>query len=126
MKPAAVPTDPPSEDVLFPEGPTHTYEPRITFHVKNLGEDQRKGLRTVIFILRLLESRVRAAGSIRKAAAEMGVSKTFLHAVLRGQKPPGVKLAKAVGYLPKVLYMRDVQAMSGRGWQPWPEDQRGD
>jgi hypothetical protein len=107
--------DPPTEDMLFPEGPKTLYQPRITFHVKHLHPDQRRELRTVLHVLRLIEMRVRAAGSIRKAAVEMGVSKSFLHAVLRGKKPPGYTLAKHVGYVPKVLYLRE------QGRIPWTE-----
>lgn len=90
----------------FPDGPKRSYEPRVTFWLRNLTKEQKNSLRTVTFILRQLESRVRAAGSIRKAAVQLGVSKTFLSAVLRGQKPPGYRLARAVGFVPKVLYLR--------------------
>lgn len=80
--------------------------PRMVFHMAPLSPDQRKGIRTVLFIVRMLEARVRAAGSIRHAAKLMGVSKTFLAKVLRGQCPPGYHLASQVGYLPRLLYVR--------------------
>lgn len=92
-------------DYFLPEEPK-LYEPRVTFRIPNLSQSQRKELRTVLHVLRLIESRVRAYGSVRKAARHLGVSKTFLHKVLKRQVPPGYKLARAVGYTPKVLYLR--------------------
>lgn len=86
-----------------------SYEPRVTFHLKSISDAQRQQLRSVLFVLRLLEARVRAEGSIRKAAAAMGVSKAFLSEVLRGKKPPGYHLSYCVGYVPKVVYMRATQ-----------------
>jgi lambda repressor-like predicted transcriptional regulator len=82
------------------------YEPRVTFALKALSTKQARELRTVLFVQRLLESRVRAEGSVRKAAKNMGVSRSFLADVLQGRKPPGYRLARAVGYAPKVLYLR--------------------
>jgi len=92
-------------DYYLPEEPK-LYEPRVTFRVPVLSKSQRKELRTVLHVMRLIEGRVRAYGSVRKAARHMGVSKTFLHKVLKRQVPPGYKLARAVGYAPKVLYLR--------------------
>ena len=96
----------PSLEPRFAEAGLRTFEPRIVFQVKPLTEGQRKGLQTVLFILRMLEARVRAAGSLRRAAISMGVSKSFLSNVLRGKKPPGYHLARMVGYVPKTLYIR--------------------
>ena len=92
-----------------------SYEPRVTFQLKSISDYQRQQLRSVLFILRLLEARVRAEGSIRKAAAAMGVSKAFLSEVLRGKKPPGYHLAHCVGYVPKVVYMRADATSGGNG-----------
>ncbi len=86
-----------------------TYEPRVTFQLKSISDTQRQQLRSVLFILRLQEARVRAEGSIRKAAIAMGVSKAFLSEVLRGIKPPGYHLARLVGYAPKVVYMKATE-----------------
>jgi len=85
------------------------YSPRVTFQVKSLSPQQRENLRSVLFIVRLLEARVRLAGSIRKASKLLGVSKSFLAEVLRGEKPPGFALARQVGYIPKVFYMRVLE-----------------
>jgi hypothetical protein len=92
-------------DVFRPEEPK-LYEPQVTFRVPTLSHTQRRELRTVLHILRLIENRVRAYGSVRKASRHLGVSKTFLHRVLQRKAPPGYKLARAVGYAPKVLYLR--------------------
>lgn len=100
------------EPVVLPKfaaaGHRH-YSPRVTFQVKTLTPAQRANLRTAMYIIRLLESRVRLAGSIRKAARLMGVSKSFLSEVLKGKKPPGFNLARQVGYLPKVFYLRVLE-----------------
>ena len=90
----------------FEKAAKRTYEPRVTFQIKRLSPEQMNNLRTVLFILRLLEARVRAEGSIRKAAKAMGVSKSYLGDVLKGRKPPGYHLSRMVGYVPKTLYLR--------------------
>lgn len=100
------PDTPEAEEFRVQPQPKITYEPRVTFQLKPLTQEQRGELRTVLFIVRMLEARVRQAGSIRKAAEHLGVSKTFLAQVLRGQKPPGYALAREVGYVPKTLYLR--------------------
>ena len=101
-----MPDTPLPEEFRIQPHPLITYEPRVTFQLKPLTANQRTGLRTVLFVIRMLEARVRQAGSIRKASMHLGVSKTFLSQVLRGQKPPGYALAYAVGYVPKTLYLR--------------------
>lgn len=82
------------------------YQPKVTWTLTPLSSAQRAQLRGPMFILRILEARVRTYGSIRKCAESLGVSKSFLSFVLRGKKPPGYHMVRMLGYIPVTLYKR--------------------
>lgn len=53
---------------------------------------------TTTELLEVLALRVKAAGSQRRFAEEVGVSQAYLCDVIRGRREPGPKLAAALGF----------------------------
>jgi hypothetical protein len=51
----------------------------------------------------LLEERV-AQASVRRVARELGLSSSYLHGVLTGQRRPGPKVLRALGLMREVVY----------------------
>lgn len=51
-----------------------------------------------------LRGRVKTAGSMRRLAAEYGLSVAFISAVLKGRKDPGPRLLDRMGYEPLTVY----------------------
>jgi transcriptional regulator with XRE-family HTH domain len=53
---------------------------------------------TKAVVLQVLEQRVRAVGSQHALALAIGCSDQYLSDILRGRRPPGRKVLRALGY----------------------------
>ena len=73
---------------------------------------------TLTAFRRELERRVRAAGSQRNLAKQLGVSAMFLCDILKGRRDPGAKLLTAMGYERKVSIRRKVVLSRLRSEKP--------
>lgn len=59
-------------------------------------------------LIGLVRARVTEADSEAHVARQLGVSRNTINMLLRGIQPPGVKVARALGYRRLVMYTKET------------------
>lgn len=64
---------------------------------------------TVAEVRTVLRAKIRKAGSMRKAAKQLGITAAYLCDIMHGRRDPGPRVAKALRYRREVRITRTVE-----------------